>query len=62
MACETARRLVALLRLVQRGSTVSGALTDEALIDSWFGPGAVPLGEFQLKEWPCTYCDDPNDG
>ncbi|GAA1594550.1 hypothetical protein GCM10009804_59000 [Kribbella hippodromi] len=61
MACETARRLIALLRLVQRGPASSGTLTDEAMIDDCFGPGAPLPADPQLKDWPCTYCDNPTE-
>jgi hypothetical protein len=38
MMCETAQRLVALLRLLERGPAGPlGALGDDAVLDAWFG-------------------------
>jgi len=35
--CETSQRLVALLRILERGPAPRGALGDDALLDEWFG-------------------------
>ncbi len=35
--CETAQRLIALLRILERGPAPLGALGDDALLDAWFG-------------------------
>jgi hypothetical protein len=35
--CEGCRRLLALLRLVERGAGAFGALGDDAALDAWFG-------------------------
>lgn len=37
---ETARRLLAFLRIVERGPTQFGELGDDAVLDAWFGPRA----------------------
>jgi hypothetical protein len=38
MMCETAQRLVALLRILERGPAGPlGALGDDAVLDAWFG-------------------------
>jgi hypothetical protein len=35
---ETARRLLALLRIVERSTGPSTVADDDALLDAWFGP------------------------
>jgi len=54
MMCETTQRLLALLRIVERGPAGFGALGDDAVLDAWFGvrsrlggcaPAADPLEE-----------------
>jgi hypothetical protein len=35
--CERCQRLVALMRLVERGPALFGALGDDAALDAWFG-------------------------
>lgn len=42
MTAETARRLVLLLSLLERPS--GGEQDDDALLESWFGPGG-PFGQ-----------------
>lgn len=34
---EVARRLIALLRMVERGPAPFGAVGDDAVLDAWFG-------------------------
>jgi hypothetical protein len=34
---ETARRLIQLLRILERDPVLFGALGDDALLDAWFG-------------------------
>jgi hypothetical protein len=35
--CETTQRLLALLRIVERGPARFGVLGDDAVLDAWFG-------------------------
>jgi hypothetical protein len=35
--CETAQRLVALLRMLEQGPAPFGQLGDDAMLDAWFG-------------------------
>jgi hypothetical protein len=35
--CEVARRLVALLRIVERGPAGDGQAADDVVLDAWFG-------------------------
>jgi hypothetical protein len=37
MTCETTQRLLALLRILERGPAPFGALGDDAVLDAWFG-------------------------
>lgn len=45
---ETARRLLALLRIVERSTGPSNVADDDALIDAWFGPHsrALPADQY----------------
>ncbi|MEU4606408.1 hypothetical protein AB0F43_25745 [Kribbella sp. NPDC023972] len=38
MTCETTQRLLALLRMLERGPAPFGAVGDDAVLDAWFGP------------------------
>ncbi|WP_329476521.1 hypothetical protein OG558_36565 [Kribbella sp. NBC_01510] len=35
--CETTQRLLALLRIVERGPALFDVLGDDAVLDAWFG-------------------------
>jgi hypothetical protein len=45
---EVARRLVALLRILERGTPEYGVLGDDAVLDAWFGVGSPlhPTGRY----------------
>jgi len=46
VTCEVARRLMALLRIVEQGAAPYGVLGDDALLDAWFGTGSpIPPGQ-----------------
>jgi hypothetical protein len=52
VTCEVARRLMALLRIVEQGPAPYGVLGDDALLDAWFGTGSpIPPGQV-----PRTLC------
>jgi hypothetical protein len=53
--CETAQRLVALLRILERGPAPLSALGDDAVLDAWFGSRS-PLFRSTDPEpgWPGT--------
>jgi hypothetical protein len=45
LTSETARRLIALLRILERGPTGHGIVGDDAVLDAWFGPRSPALFE-----------------
>ncbi|TCO42352.1 hypothetical protein EV646_114176 [Kribbella antiqua] len=45
MGCEVARRLVILLRILERGPAPYGVLGEDAILDAWFGIRAPILPE-----------------
>jgi hypothetical protein len=42
--CECCRRLLALLRMIERSAAPFGALGDDAALDAWFGPRSPLFG------------------
>ncbi|MGW1342766.1 hypothetical protein ACWCOV_17080 [Kribbella sp. NPDC002412] len=51
MTCETTQRLLALLRILERGPAPFGALEDDAVLDAWFGARS-PMWSQSSQEAP----------
>jgi hypothetical protein len=53
LTADVARRLLALLRIVERRTTPTTVAEDDALLDAWFGPHSRrPASVTEVHAWP----------